>query len=115
MNITQEVYFLERMTNISTNDFSTMNRLLIWEVALVAFYEKPILGYGQENFYVVFNKYFNPEIYSHAGSRIWFDRSPNIFLDHLITGGIIGSPGGGDIITIDIFLSIFIFSTFGLI
>ncbi len=63
---------------------------MTWNSAWQGFKERPILGYGQENFYVVFNKYFNPEIYSHANSRIWFDRAHNIFLDHLITGGIIG-------------------------
>ena len=63
---------------------------MTWNSAWQGFKEKPILGYGNENFYVVFNKYFNPEIYRHAGSRIWFDRAHNIFIDHLITGGIIG-------------------------
>ncbi|PIR07002.1 MAG: hypothetical protein COV55_01080 [Candidatus Komeilibacteria bacterium CG11_big_fil_rev_8_21_14_0_20_36_20] len=81
---------LRRMTSISLSERTAQTRLMTWNSAWQGFKEKPILGYGQENFSVVFNKYFNPEIYSHAGSQVWFDRAHNIFLDHLVTGGIIG-------------------------
>jgi O-antigen ligase len=83
-------FTLNRLTSISLSERTAQTRFMTWNSAWQGFKERPILGYGQENFYVVFNKYFNPEIYSHAGSRIWFDRAHNIFLDHLATGGLIG-------------------------
>lgn len=81
---------LRRITSISLNERTAQTRLMAWGSAWQGFLDEPILGYGQENFSVVFNKYFNPEIYSHAGSQVWFDRAHNIFIDHLIAGGIIG-------------------------
>ncbi len=89
-NFVQNNDSLRRLTSVSLDERTVQTRFMTWESAWKGFKEKPILGYGQENFYIVFNKYFNPEIYSHSGSRIWFDRAHNIFIDHLITGGIIG-------------------------
>ena len=81
----QNVYFLERLTNISAADFSTLNRLLIWEVSLKSFYDRPTLGYGPENAMYAVDKYYNPEI-----SEQWFDRVHNFVLDHLLNAGILG-------------------------
>jgi len=81
----QNIYFLERLTNISRDDFSTNNRLLTWQVSLKAFYDKPILGYGPENAVYAVSKYHNPEV-----SEQWFDRAHNFVLDHLLNAGILG-------------------------
>lgn len=62
-------------------------RFIIWGMALKGFEEKPILGWGQENFPYVFNKYYDPRLYLREP---WFDRAHNVFLDWLITGGILG-------------------------
>ncbi len=83
-------FFPERILSISITEKTARDRLMTWGSAWQGFLERPILGYGQENFAVVFNVHFNPKIYTHAGSRIWFDRAHNIFIDHLITGGFIG-------------------------
>lgn len=81
---------LGRITDISFEDTTTKNRLMTWQSAWQGFKDKPILGYGYENFYIPFDKYFNPGIYRHAGSVTWFDRAHNIIFDRLITGGLIG-------------------------
>lgn len=81
---------LHRITSISLSERTAQTRLMTWNSAWQGFKERPFLGYGQDNFQIVFNKYFNPEIYSHAGSQIWFDRAHNIFIDHLVNGGLIG-------------------------
>ncbi len=81
---------LNRVTNISIDSPTAKNRLMTWQSAWEGFKERPILGYGYENFYQVFDKHFNPKIYKHAGSVTWFDRAHNIVFDRLITGGIIG-------------------------
>ncbi len=81
---------LERITSISVSATTAQNRLMTWESSYKGFKEKPILGYGYENFYQVFDKYFNPRIYRHAGSVVWFDRAHNMIFDRLITGGLIG-------------------------
>jgi len=86
----QKNKILERVVSISPKALTAQTRLMTWESAYQGFKEKPILGYGYENFYQVFDKYFNPKIYRKAGSVIWFDRAHNIIFDRLITGGLIG-------------------------
>ncbi|MFH1966698.1 MAG: O-antigen ligase family protein [Patescibacteria group bacterium] len=81
---------LRRITHISLSDTTFQNRLFTWGSAIQGFKEKPILGYGYENFYQVFDKYFNPKIYRHSGSVVWFDRAHNMIFDRLITGGLVG-------------------------
>ncbi|MCD4761040.1 O-antigen ligase family protein, partial [bacterium] len=81
---------LRRISHISINDTTAQTRLLTWEASLKGFKEKPILGWGEEKFYVVFNKYFPTAIFKDMDSRVWFDRPHNIFLQHLVQAGILG-------------------------
>jgi len=81
---------LQRLTSISPKAVTAQNRLMTWNSAYQGFKEKPFIGYGYENFYQVFDKYFNAKIYRHAGSVVWFDRAHNMVFDRLITGGLIG-------------------------
>ena len=62
-------------------------RFAIWSIAYEGFKERPILGWGQDNFNYVFNKYYDPKIYD---QEQWFDRAHNVFFDWLIAGGILG-------------------------
>lgn len=79
--------FLNRYLNISFAETQTQARAYIWPMAIKGFQEKPILGWGQENFVYVFNKYYDSRMWAHEQ---WFDRAHNIFLDWLVNGGIIG-------------------------
>ena len=56
-------------------------------MALKGFKERPILGWGQENFNYVFNKNYEPKMYN---QEQWFDRAHNIIMDWLVAGGILG-------------------------
>src|SRR5205085_82544 len=46
-----------------------------------------ILGWGQENYAIVFDKYYDPRMY---GQEPWFDRVHNIIFDWLVAGGFPG-------------------------
>ncbi len=66
-------------------------RFVVWEKGWKGFLERPIFGWGPENFNVVFTKFFNPCVFlSECGGEVWFDRSHNIVLDTLVTTGVIG-------------------------
>lgn len=65
-------------------------RFIIWGMAIEGVKERPILGWGQENFNYVFNKYYDPRLYA---QEPWFDRVHNLILDWLIVGGILGLLG----------------------
>lgn len=45
------------------------------------------LGYGQENYGVVFAANYDPRMYE---QEVWFDRAHNVFMDWLVAGGILG-------------------------
>lgn len=81
----KESPMLNRFANISLAEGDI--RFAIWKMALEGVKERPVLGWGQENFNYVFNKYYDPALYK---AEPWYDRTHNIFLDWLIAGGVIG-------------------------
>jgi tetratricopeptide (TPR) repeat protein len=83
----QKSPLLSRFASISLNDASNQARLYIWPMALEGAMERPVLGWGQENFGYVFQAHYNPAMYDQGD---WFDRAHNIFLDWLVNAGIIG-------------------------
>ncbi len=78
---------LKRFASISMNETTTQSRFVIWGMAWNGFKERPILGWGPENFNLVFDKYYQPILYK---QEPWFDRAHNVFFDHLISGGLFG-------------------------
>lgn len=85
--IVQNNSTLSRLASISLEDNTTKSRFIIWDMALEGFKERPVFGWGFENFSVVFNKHYNPELYD---QEQWFDRAHNVFFDWLIGAGILG-------------------------
>lgn len=69
-------------------DSNTEARLIQWKFALQGVKERPVLGFGPENYYYVSNKYFDPEIYKY--DRSWFDKPHNYILEILVTNGVFG-------------------------
>lgn len=82
----QENARLKRIADISFEEGSI--RFMVWNTALEGIKERPLLGWGQENFNYVFNKEYTPELYR---AEIWYDRVHNVVLDWLIAGGILGA------------------------
>jgi len=62
------------------------DRLWVWGSATAAFIEKPVIGWGPENFPYAFDKYYNPK---HYGSDSWFDRAHDIYFEYLVGGGVL--------------------------
>lgn len=78
---------LSRFANLSFTERTVQSRFIIWNIAWQGVKERPILGWGQENFYAVFGKYYDPRLWA---SEPWFDRSHNIVFDWLIHAGVVG-------------------------
>ena len=79
---------LARFASISLTDSGSQARFQIWDMAWQGFKQSPktiAVGWGQENFSFVFNKYYSPGMYA---QEQWFDRAHNQFLDWLIAGGL---------------------------
>jgi O-antigen ligase len=87
---------LNRFAALVTTDYKSVlknqgeARTMIWRMAFKGVKERPLLGWGQDNFGYVFAKYYNPDMY---GQEQWFDRSHNVFMDWLIAGGVLGLLG----------------------
>ena len=75
--------------NFANRDVQT--RFWTWGSAWAGFKERPILGWGPENFSAVFDKHFDPRHYlPNQESETWFDRAHSILFDYLAETGILG-------------------------
>lgn len=79
---------LARFASISPNDLTGMSRLSIWTISYEAWKERPLLGYGQENFSYIFADKFIPE--KMWMLEAWYDRSHDVFFDWLVAAGALG-------------------------
>lgn len=82
--------YLNRLTAFSLSDVTVKTRIMSWRWGLAGFRDKPILGYGLEQFAIPYNKYFQAEYYNYAAGDTYFDRAHNIVVELLATTGIIG-------------------------
>jgi O-antigen ligase len=66
-------------------------RFIVWQGAWKSFLERPLLGWGLENFEFAFTKNYNPCMgTTRCGSDLWYDRAHNIIFDTLVSSGILG-------------------------
>jgi O-antigen ligase len=80
-----------RLLQLSLSDPTAQTRLWVWDEAWKGFLERPVLGWGPENFTTVFDKFFNPNFYVPGqNSETWFDRAHSIYFDYLSETGILG-------------------------
>lgn len=92
------------LLNVDIKTDTGFTRLIAWKIAIQGWREKPILGWGPENYYYVFNKYYDPRSLEHGEYETWFDRPHNAVLEALSTQGVLGL-----LAYLLVFLSIFIF------
>jgi len=93
--------FVRRLTQISYQAGEA--RLMSWGAGLKGFAEKPILGWGWENYNLVFNRFYNPWYLNKGAANTWFDKSHNQVIDLLALTGILGT-----LFYLTIFVSIFL-------
>ncbi len=62
-------------------------RSQLWSIAWDGVKDKPVLGWGLDNFHLVFAKHYDPVI---SNQEQWFDRSHNVFMDWLTQAGFLG-------------------------
>ncbi len=78
---------LSRIATITLADIQTQGRAYIWPMAVKGAIERPVLGWGQENFNYIFNANYNPKMWN---QEQWFDRAHSVYLDWLVAGGFVG-------------------------
>ncbi len=75
---------------VNTEISSTNTRIMAWGVAVDAWKEKPIFGWGPNNYYYAFNKYYRPEFLEHGWGETWFDNAHSVIMNTLAVQGIFG-------------------------
>lgn len=80
-----------RVFAISISAETFQDRMIMWKTAWDGFKERPVFGWGPENFIQVFDKHFNTKYFEPAkGFGAWFDRAHSVIFDYLVGTGIIG-------------------------
>jgi len=79
---------LARTAAFDIHDASTQTRLITWKISWRAFLERPVLGWGQDNYLIAYEKYYDPD-YALYGET-WLDRAHNKFFDVLVMQGAVG-------------------------
>ncbi len=78
---------LNRFASISIFEQTVQARFMIWKMALKSWTQKPVFGWGQDNFIDAFARNYNPRLY---GNEPWFDRTHNTPLQWLAEAGALG-------------------------
>ncbi|MES2224750.1 MAG: O-antigen ligase family protein [Patescibacteria group bacterium] len=67
------------------------NRIVDWQASVKGIREKPLLGWGPENFNVVYQKYLDPAVFNPGrGNEVWALHPHNNTLEMFVNGGILG-------------------------
>ncbi len=85
--------YLSRVTNLSLTADTVQTRFWAWQAGFKGWSEGAktvLLGWGPENFNIPFSKYFNPKFFKGPGAETLFDRAHNMFVEILVTMGIVG-------------------------
>lgn len=86
---------------------STLARPLVWDIAKESIKERPVFGWGGDNFSVAFQENFDIRLMQDSyGNEPWFDRAHNTILDQTVDTGYVG-------ISIYLFLFLVIFCCLG--
>lgn len=85
--IVQSNKLLRRFSSISLTEKTVEARFMIWKMAVKSFSQRPLFGWGQENFISAYGKNYNPTLY---GNEPWFDRTHNTPLQWLVEAGAFG-------------------------
>ncbi|MFH1462551.1 MAG: O-antigen ligase family protein [bacterium] len=87
LGFTQTNFFKSKLADVE-HSRSWQARKVVWDMAIEGIKERPLLGWGEDNFNVPFAKYFDPKL--PPTGDLWYDRVHNVFLDTAIHSGILG-------------------------
>lgn len=87
-NFVQKNHLLSRLTDLSLEKGTGRTRIISWKIGFNAFFDRTLLGWGQENYYVAFNKHIDPVFFTY--SQEVFDRAHNKIVDLLVMNGFLG-------------------------
>ena len=66
------------------------SRYLAWNIAVTSWKERPVFGWGPNNYFYAFNQRYNPRSLELGYGETWFDNAHNIILNTLAVQGLVG-------------------------
>lgn len=82
---------LSNLFNISPDATTATTRLMAWDIAIKGWQDRPIFGWGPENFQDSFDKHYNPEFLNYSFKEMVWDKPHNYFLEVLNTMGVVSA------------------------
>lgn len=95
-----------RTLNTSWVDVSRSPRMIAWRIGVEAWKDKPVFGWGPNNYFYAFNHFYNPASLEFGYGETWFDNAHNIIVNTMAVQGTFG------IVT---YLAIFIVAIYSLL
>ena len=82
---------ISRLLYFDLKELTAQTRFWTWNSAWQGFLERPLLGWGPENFGTVFDKYFDPRHFVPGkATETWFDRAHSTVFGYLAETGLAG-------------------------
>ncbi|MBA3047312.1 O-antigen ligase family protein [Patescibacteria group bacterium] len=78
------------LLNIKLSATTADTRLMAWQIAFKGWQDKPVFGWGPENFQDIFNKHYNPEFLKYSFAETVWDKPHSYPLEVLSAMGISG-------------------------
>ena len=84
--ISDSIYIVERMRNVGLDDSSIKPRVLSWKAGIRAYAERPLLGWGPDNYIAAWGQHLESE----SGATETYDQAHNKPVEELTTKGALG-------------------------
>jgi len=81
---------LDRTLNTSFSSVKESPRWIAWGIAIEAWQERPIFGWGPNNYFYAFNKFYQPRLLEFGYGETWFDNAHNIIMNTIAVQGSFG-------------------------
>ena len=79
-----------RAVNTTYTVLKSTPRWIAWGVAFKSWEERPVFGWGPNNFFYAFNNNYNPKSLLYGYGETWFDNAHNIVMNTLAVQGMVG-------------------------
>ncbi len=94
---------IARLLDIRPAETTASTRLMAWQIALKGWKDKPLLGWGPENYQDIYDKYYNPKFLEYSFAETVWDKPHSYPLEVLSSMGVIGFSCYAAIIVILLF------------
>jgi len=90
-SVWKKIPVLNRLAQVSFSSGDLQPRIIAINAAWEGFKERPILGWGWDNFNIVFNKHYAPRALESSYQETRFDKPHNALLEYMVVAGVPGA------------------------